>query len=216
MSLAWENQLMIITTGKLNTVNDTVIGGSSGVSGTSKYAGMLGKTVTFTSEQIGAVTKASVGTLYAGRYRYVRMRDADDDSPAITPGKLVFWDTTIANWDQMFQVTRDENLSSSANAVMIAGVYIGGITGGNYGFIQDMGRATLRFRNALTAAGAIGSSVYATAAGDTGDDQGTADVLTTDSTSVANTRHLGVAITAPAASSLSTILLNFFNALAMS
>ena len=43
-----------------------------------------------------------------------------------------------------------------------------------------------------------------------------ADVLTTDSTSVANARYLGVAVTAPVATELDQVLLNFNNALAVS
>ena len=63
-------------------------------------------------------------------------------------------------------------------------------------------------------AGAIGSRAYAAGAGDLGGDQGTADVLTTDSTSLANARYLGNAVTAPAASTLSPVLLGFHNIIA--
>ena len=175
----------------------------------SRFAGQLGKHVWFGPEQISQVFSSAIGTLYPGRFRYVRLRATDDASPALGVGKLVFWDTTITNWQTLFQVTRDENLSSVDNAVMIAGVYIGSpTTNGNYGFIQDAGMVNVRFRSVLTAAGAIGSRVYAAGAGDLGADQGTADVLTTDSTSLANARFLGRAVTAPSGGGLSTILLD--------
>lgn len=210
---AWESPIARITR-QLNNTNDTVIGGGgTGASGNSKYKGQLGCHVWFGPNTIGAMFNSSVSTLYPGRFRYVRLRAADDDSPAITPGKLVFWDTTLTGWQGKYQVTRDENLSSVANAVMVAGVYIGGVTNGNYGWIQDAGMVNVRFRTVLTAAGAIGSSVYAAGAGDTGNDQGTADVLTTDSTSLANQRFLGTAITAPAAFALATVFLGFKNIL---
>jgi hypothetical protein len=52
-------------------------------------------------------------------------------------------------------VTRDENLSSTANAVMIAGIYIGGPEPGDYGFICDSGLVKIKFR-AVLATGAAG------------------------------------------------------------
>lgn len=213
MSTPWESPIIRVTTGLLNTVNDTVVGGSASIGSRSRYAGQLGKHLWLGPDHIAAMHSASVGTVHAGRYRYVRMRAADDDSPVLTPGKLVFWDTTVTNWQSAYQVTRDENLSSTDNAVMIAGVYLGGFEPGNYGFIQDLGMVELRFRAVLTTAGAVGSRVYAAGTGDLGNDQGTGDVLTTDSTSLANARFLGRAVTSPAGSALDTVLLQFTNSL---
>lgn len=211
MSTPWESPIIRVTTGRLNTVNDTVIAGQATLGSRSRYAGQLGKHLILSDEMIASMFDSTVGTLYGGRYRYVR-RDADDaDSPAMTAGKLCFWDTTVTNWQSAYQVTADENLSSADNAVMIAGVFIGNIEPGNYGFIQDLGYVYVRFRSVLTAAGAIGSRVYAAGTGDVGSDQGTADVLTTDSTSLANTRFLGNAVEAPAGGGLSRILLGFHN-----
>ncbi len=210
----WESNIIRVTTGRLNTVNDTYIGGApTGTGSNSRYAGQLGKALWFgpQSDQIGVMFDSTVGTLYGGRYRYVRMRAGDDDSPAVGVGQILFWDTTLTNWQQYYQVTRDENLSSVDNAVMIAGIYLGGFTGGNYGFIQDLGMVNVRFRSVLTTAGAIGSRAYATGAGDIGTDQGTADVLTTDSTSLANARYLGNAVEAPAGGALKQVLLGFHN-----
>lgn len=213
--MSWGNQIIRISTSRLNTVNDALIGGvSGGASGFSKYAGQLGKTVEFATDQIGNMYDSAVGTLFMGRYRYVRMRDADDDSPVVAVGQLLFWDTVVADWESKYQVTRDSNLSSVAESVMIAGVYLGGFTGGNYGFIQDLGEATLQFRGTLTAAGAIGSSCYAGAVG-AGVDEGLADVLTTDATSVVNSRYLGIAVTAPSNGGTAKVLLDFHNALAV-
>lgn len=212
---AWDSPIIRISTGALNTVNDALIGGVSGnAAGISKYAGQLGKTLWVPPEQITLIHDSTVGTLYGGRYRYVRMREDDDDSPALSVGSIVFWDTTLTNWQTLYQVTRDENLSSADNAVMIAGIYLGGFEPGNYGFIQDLGMVPVRFRSVLTAAGAIGSRVYAAGTGDTGSDQGSADVLTTDSTSLANARYLGNAVTAPAGGGTSAVLLGFHNILA--
>jgi hypothetical protein len=198
-----------VSTGYLNTVNDETIAnapaGYPGNTTESLYAGQLGKYEWYSPDQIAQMFKASVGTVYAGRFRYVRMRSTDIDSPALAIGSILFWDTTVTDWQNAYQVTRDENLSSEDNAVMIAGIYLGGFEAGNYGFIQDRGNARVRMRAVLTVAGAIGSRVYAAATGDTGSDQGAADTLTTDSTSLANSRYLGPAITAPAGGALATV-----------
>lgn len=211
----WESPICRVTTGLLNTVNDTVIGGGgTGASGSSKFSGQLGRTIWFSPDRIGNMFSTTVGTLYGGRYRYVRMRDGDDDSPAVAVGQILFWDTTLTSWQTLYQVTRSESLSSVSNALMIAGIYLGGFTGGNYGWIQDLGMVPIRNRAVLTVAGAIGSPVYAAATGNTGSDQGTLDTLTTDSTALANARYLGNATTAPTGNyALTPVLLNFKNIL---
>ena len=207
---AWDSPIIRISTGLLNTVNDEVIANAPGfVSTSSRFAGQLGKVLYVSQDQIALLTSTTIGTLYGGGYMYVRRRATDDSSPALAAGKIAFIDTVVSNWESAYQVTTDENLSSSDNAVMIAGIFINNIEPGNYGFIQILGEATVRFRSVLTAAGAIGSRAYAAGAGDTGLDQGTADVLTTDSTSLANARYLGRCVTAPAASATARVLLNF-------
>jgi len=204
---AWESPIIRISTGFLNTVNETVIANEAGITGASKFRGQLGKSVFFSQDQIATMTSTAIGTLYAGAYQYVKRRAADDASPVLAPGKIAFWDTTATGWNSAFQVTTDTNLSSSANAIMRAGIFIGNITPGSYGFIQWLGQVNIRFRSVLTTAGAIGSPVYAADTADTGLDQGTADVLTTDSTSVANERFLGWALEAPSASGLKSVML---------
>ncbi len=208
MGTPWESPIIRVSTGLLNTVNDAFIGGQASIGSRSRFAGQLGKHLWVGVEQIGQMFSSAV-TLFAGRFRYVQTRALDDDSPAIQIGQILFWDTTITDWQTRFQVTRDENLSSVDNAVMIAGIYIGSpSTQGNYGFIQDAGMCRVKFRAVLTAAGAIGSRVYAAGTGDVGSDQGTADVLTTDSTSLANARYLGRAVSAPSSASLTPVLLD--------
>lgn len=204
---AWESPIIRVSTGYLNSVNDSIIANQATINSRSRYAGQLGKNLTVSDEQIAQLTNTTIGTLYGGIFQYVRRRATDDDSPALGPGKIAFWDTVVTNWHTAFQVTTDTNLSSSANAIMRAGIFIGNIEPGNYGFIQWLGLVNVRFRSVLTTAGAIGSPVYAADVGDTGLDQGAADVLTTDSTSVANERAIGYAVAAPAASGLSLVAL---------
>lgn len=207
MSTPWESPIIRVTSGKLNTVNDTVIAGQATLGTRSRFGGQLGKHLFVSQDQIALLTDTATGTLYGGRYRYVRRRSTDASSPAMAPGKIAFWNTTLTAWQTKFEVTADEDLSSASNAVMRAGIFIGNIEPGNYGFIQDLGEVFIRFRSVLTASGAIGSPVYAAGAGDLGADQGTADVLTTDSTALANERFLGFAVVAPTAGGLKQVIL---------
>ena len=209
MSTPWVSPIIRISSGLLNTVNDTVIAGQASIGSRSRFAGQLGKCLWVSQDQITQLHSPTIGALFGGRFHYVRLRATDDASPVLGIGKILFWDTTLTAWQTLFQVTRDENLSSADNAVMIAGIYIGSPTvNGNYGFIQNAGICRVRFRSVLTAAGAIGSRVYAAGAGDAGADQGTADVLTTDSTSLANARYLGRAVTAPSGGGISQVMLD--------
>src|SRR3990167_1183309 len=167
---------IIRMTRPINQVNDTIIGGvplgdSTTVSG---VRGQLEKQVWLDQDQI--LFTSSVGTLYGGGYRYVRVRSAD--TPAVVVGQIAFWDTTVTDWQEAFQGTREEDLSSADNAILIAGVFISIPTAGNYCFIQDAGLVPVMFRTALTSAGAVGSRVYAAGVGD-GADEGFADVLNT-------------------------------------
>lgn len=213
MSTPWESPIIRVTTGRLNTVNDNVIGGAESIGGRSRFGGQLGKHLWVGPDSIDNMHDAAIGTLYGGRFRYVRMRAGDADSPVTAVGQVLFWDTTLTAWERRYQVTREADLSSVDNAIMIAGVYIGGFDTDNYGFIQDLGMVPVLFRASLTAAGAIGSRVYVS--DDAGADEGLGDVLTTDSLSATNARYLGPAVTAPVATELDAVLLNFTNALGM-
>lgn len=200
----------------INQVNDTVIGGvpQGNDSTTSMVSGQLGKTVWL--DQGNVIYQSSVGTVYGGRFRYVRLRAAD--TPAIVVGQTLFWDTTVTSWETAYQVTREEDLGSTDNAIFIAGVAISIPTAGNYFYIQDMGQVNVKFRASLTSAGAIGSAVYVAAAGD-GSDEGLGDVLNTgDPTTVSDVRlmqqrWLGNAVTAPTDGGTSPVILQFKNIL---
>ena len=57
--------------------------------------------------------------------------------------------------------------------------------------------------------------IYASGAGDLGLDQGTADVLANDATSIAAKRQLGWAPATPVASALTNVVLDFTNVMGM-
>src|SRR5215813_13364021 len=98
---AWESPIIIVSTGLLNTVNDSVIGGTaSGASGSSKFGGQLGKILWVSSGQISQMYSSTIGTLYAGAYQYVKLAAAQ----TIAVGDLLYWDQTGSD-DSVFTVT---------------------------------------------------------------------------------------------------------------
>lgn len=207
---------IIRMTRPINQVNDSVIGGvplgsDATVSGVS---GQLGKQIWLDPSQI--LFTSSVGTLYGGGYRYVRYRSADTPAPVV--GQIAFWDSTVTSWQTAFQITREEDLSSVDNAVLIAGIFISIPTAGNYCFIQDAGLVPVRMRAVLSSAGANGSRVFAAGVGD-GADEGYADVLNSadpaqfGDVSLMQARYLGIAPTAPVGGALSNVTLGFKNVL---
>lgn len=167
------NSQIIRMNGPINTVNDEVIGGQPafGSSSTrSKVAGQLGKWLDLDDSML--VFDSSVGTIYGGRFQYVRLAAAATE-PAL--GQIVFWDISVDN--DLFQVTTVES-GSVPGAQFRAGIVINpDWTPGNYSFIQTIGLVDVKFRAALTHAPAgVGVAVYAAAAG-AGADNGLADTI---------------------------------------
>lgn len=206
----WNSQIIRVTAGSINAVNDSVIGGVAGISGVSKYAGQLGNPVWLDDSQL--IYTASIGTVFGGRFRYVRLAAG---ATAVVVGQLLFWDISVA--DNLYQVTTSE-AGSVPGAQLRAGVVLNnGWTPGNYGFIQDVGPTFVKFRAALTSVPAgVGQAVYAAGAG-AGADNGFADTLggvgTTDFTDVGllQNRYIGAAIQLPTNGGLKLVNLNFMN-----
>lgn len=206
----WNSPIVRMTTGLINTVNDSVIGGVAGISGTSKFAGQLGAPVWL--DDAALFFDSSVGTVYGGRFRYVRLAAA---ASAVVRGQLVFWDISVA--DNLFQVTTVES-GSVPGAQLRAGVVLNpSWSAGNYGFIQDVGPTYLKFRAALTQVPAgVGVAVYAAAAG-AGADNGLADVLnsadptTFSDVGLLQNRYLGSAIELPTNGGVKLVNLNLMN-----
>ncbi len=222
MSTAWESPIMRVTTGRLNTVNDTVVGGVEkipGVTGLPRYGGMLGKHLWVSPDSIDNMFDATVGDLFGGRYRYVRMK-LTDVVPVV--GQVLFWDVAAAEWWKDYQVATEANLApvgAGAVAVMIAGVCISVPTLGNYMFIQDLGITDIISVATFTDTAVVGSRMYvdtAVAVTDEGymdaiDDFASATVTLT----VEDRRYLGLAVELPVVDTLTRVMLNFNNALAV-
>ena len=193
---AWESPIIRVSTGLLNTVNDSVIGNQAGISGVSKFGGQLGKILWVSSEQIAQMYDASVGTLYAGAYQYVKFAS---DVGTIAPGQLVYWDETAA--DTAFTVTDDVD-STTLNYASYAGFALNAVTAGYYGFIQVAGKATGRYVASITGTKQTGAQVMGSVA-----TSGRIDVIDAAITGLTQNNFLGWALALPADGALGTIQL---------
>lgn len=194
------NILHLTLPNQLDLINDAFIGsGSSTGTGAQPYPGQLGGTLAMNEGEANLRSSAAI-VLHKGIYMYVQTKAASAAAPAI--GGLAFYATAA---DQNNYVVTPDVTATTIS--LIAGVYIGAPTKGNYCLIQVAGRASIKFRAAVTkVAPAIGDYVVVdptpTFAGD----------VPLDATSltgpIAKT-YLGVAVEAPASGAVSTVLLRF-------
>lgn len=200
----WQSSPIRVSTGLLNTVNDTVIANQEGLSGVSKFGGQLGKVLWVESDQISTMFDPAIGTLYAGGYRYVKFKAA---MAAGVRGQVVFWDNTSGVAPSAFQVTTSETTTTLV-AQSAAGILIRVPTAGNYGFIQMAGVVTVRYRAAISGTKATGRPVVVNISG--GADIGLADIV--DAAGV-EAIQLGWAMGLPADGGLATV--NLINMLSL-
>lgn len=184
-------QHMRLVSGYVNGENNAAVGvplASPSGSIVQEYLGMLGGEMILDDDNAAKLSLTTTGTLYGGRYKMVQL---DSGALLATRGKIVFW--KLDEDYNLFIVTTDETYKDFP-----AGILLNTITPGNYGFIQCAGRASVKFRAVLTAAGAIGSPVWEAAQG-AGADNASADVLPS-ADPVSNAQqplYLGVAVEAP-------------------
>lgn len=191
----WQSPIILVSTGRLNTVNDSVIGNqSSGMvnSTTPKFGGQLGKSLAVSQDQISTMFDSTVGTLYTGVYQYVKF-NTGDTAPVV--GQAAYWLAGQAAGD--FTVSTDSQGNFTTNP-MPAGVFISVPTAGNYCFIQTGGIATVKYKSGLTVAAATGQAVIALAAG-------TFDTITAAGSVVTNV--VGWAWTLPVSNSTALVQL---------
>lgn len=193
--VAWESPIIRVSTGLLNTVNDSVIGNMSGITGVSKFGGQLGKYLYVSSDQISQMYDSTVGTLYAGAYQYVKIASGQ----TLAVGDLLYWDQGVAA--NTFTVTKAVN-TTTLNYASAAGFCINVITAGNYGFIQVAGIATGKYVASITGTKQTGAQVMASVA-----TAGRVDVIDAAITGLTQNNFLGWAIDLPADGSLGTIQL---------
>jgi hypothetical protein len=219
-----------------NSTGDTQIGGTisaapSGLNVSQFEQNLPGDRFIFSPADALAMQNNNTGNLFTGTYRYVFTRNNSTSAPLRGCG--AFWDPTgggsftgnnigSAAADGLYEVTSDGNSANYTNT-LLAGVFVNNMTKGNYWFIQESGKASLKFRNALTGTGAIGVGVYSlltAAANNNATDNGAFDVLagansaaifsansTTAYTTIDQmiTAYVGVAETAPSNNNISVV-----------
>lgn len=142
-----KSDVVQITTGKLNTVNDTYPGGGTDAPGLRQN--QLGAALQLNADQALQVSDTTVGTLYAGVYQYVKFYVSQ--SGTTKKGGPVYWQDT-----DNFIVTADV----PTGAPGFAGVALSVVTKGNCGFILVEGKVQAQpLDNTTKATPAIGDTV---------------------------------------------------------
>lgn len=137
----------------LNNVNDPVPGNtvSDGIS----YDGQVGAAVYLNADEALKRSKTSVGTLYAGRYQYVRFKATQ--SGTTKKGGPVYWDDP-----DNFVVTADV----PTGAPGFAGVALNVPTKGNYAWILTEGKVQAQpLDNTTKASPAVGDTMVTASIG---------------------------------------------------
>lgn len=213
-----------------NNATDTTIGGalttSPGTAGVSQgQATLPGDRIIFSPSDALYWSNNGVGNLYTGTFRYVTTNNSSS-SPA--RGHGAFWlDATgaaNATLDGTYQVSSDE--AANFGVTQFAGVFLNAIGKNNSWWIQESGKATCAFRNAITGTPAIGAGVYLAGAGNNNNaiDVGAFDQLaaansavvftansTTGYTAIDNMliRYCGPALTLPANNNVAIVDIPF-------
>ena len=163
--------------------------------------------------------------LYSGTYRYYSTNNNSSSVPKRGAAAFtVNGNGLVVATDALYQVTSDEPANNGY--ALFAGVFLNATTKGNYDWLQESGKATVKFRTTLTGTATIGAGVYLTAAGNNNNvaDVGSFDQLvgansaaiftansTTGYTTVDNmlVRYAGPAETLPSNNNLSLVDINF-------
>ncbi len=177
----------------LNNQNDQYPGGGDSPG----FApGQVLKTKRLTNAQASALSKSSIGTLYAGIYQYVQLLSTA--SQAAVRGNACFW-ASAANYMSGI-VTSDGGATLEGR---FAGVFINVITAAYYGWIQVEGMASCAFKSSVSDT-TDGNAVRVTTTTFTFDSVADATANATYGTSKG---VVGVAMEAAASSTVSRVLL---------
>lgn len=190
---------LIVTTGFMNTVNDPTPGASvTSVTGEQRYAGMLGGVIALGPND---VLSTPAGTLFGGIYMYVQVSATHTAAPG--KGQAAFWLPASATFPEGNYVVSPDGQPSLNPSSLVAGVFLNAITPGNFGFIQIAGRATCLFDSSITTTSA-GKMVLSKANASLAS---TFDNFTGNPNADQVISAIGISETAPATSSLSTVLM---------
>lgn len=145
-----ENPYAEVSTGFMNTVNDVVAGGTEDLTNAAHYAGVLGQRIWLDGTPSGVKYNSTVGTVYGGKFQYVKLYLSATASAVL--GAFVAW-----AWDQDNNAFEDYTVTTDVNNAIRTGRIAGVIlnpnwTKGQFSWIQVTGKATVKFVSSLTAA----------------------------------------------------------------
>lgn len=164
-------------------------------------------------------------TLYTGTYRYYGTNNNSFSAPAVGHAAfIVNGNGANVQTDALYQVTSDEPANNGY--AFFAGVFINPDTKGNWDWLQEAGKTTVKMRTAITGTPTIGAGVYLAAAGN---NNNAADVGSFDQLAGANSaaiftansvtgystvdsmlvKYMGPAETLPSNNNLSIVDINF-------
>ena len=180
--------------GDLPTIGGQITTAPSGLTASQFIQNLPGDRIILDPLTATAYSNNTVGNLYTGTYRYVVTANS---TSAPTIGHGCVWDcnnatnAATAAYDGTYTVNSDEPANHGVS--LFAGVFINNITKTNMGWIQETGKATVKFRTTLSANAAIGGGVYLTAGGNNAN---AADVGSFDagSNNAANQTYFQIAI----------------------
>lgn len=138
--MAEPNVLHLTGNAQLNNTNDAFCGGGDASPGFSP--GQLLKTKRLTAAQALALSKTSVGTLYAGIYQYVQFFLTS--TQAAVRGNAVFWKTAAH-----FEAGIVDTDGGATVEGRFAGVILNVVSKGSFGWIQVDGEASCAFRSSV-------------------------------------------------------------------
>ncbi len=160
----------------LNGANDTSPSYFTDLrTGQTIYAGglNLGDYFDVTNCEAAQLSQTSVGVLYSGRYRRVQV-DSGATAANVKTGTIGLMPSLaaiIVDGDPAGKPTGnivtsyDQPIGNTAGGIRMV-VFLNSITPGNYGFVQELGIATVLGKSSLTAASpAIGDVIVATTSG---------------------------------------------------
>jgi hypothetical protein len=159
----------------INACNDTAETGVTDrtLGNTDNYGDQLkGLYYDLTNSEAAAASQTSVGTLYAGRYRRVQV-DSGATAGNVKTGTIGLMPSLaamIADGDSLGKPTPnvvtsyDQSLGNSVGGMRPV-VFLNAITPGNYGYIQELGIATVLGKSGLTATPTVGDVIVSTTSG---------------------------------------------------
>ena len=161
-----------------------------------------------TNEEANVLSYVTTGKLYAGRYRRVKV-DSGATAANVKTGTIGLMDSIAAQPLNMFgspfrnppmNVVTSYDKGQGSAVTLRPVIFLNVITPGNYGFVQELGVASVLFKTGLTGTGVIGGVVGSSTSG-------LADAPASQ-TAVVST-SIGIAIDLPISATLSRILLQY-------